>query len=559
MPTIIEKLILQTEIDNSKAKSGADEAEDQFKRTREQGKKTADDLDKNGGGGAKFFMRITAEAAKLLLLFKGASGIEGMIRNLVSSSAQLGFNASNLGLSPDELKRWQNTAERMGGTAEGFVNTLATLSKAETEFNTTGNVSEPLKWLRMLGVSMQDGSGKLRDYSDILTDLHNKFMGLEAAGHDRRELFNVGASLGIDQGTLNLLLLGNKEFEREIALQKQIVHGQDAASKAALRLQQHVKELQQRFNQWAQDVMMRVEPKIEHLLDLLNEFGEWVKAHPDIGAVAFAALGIAAASAILPMFVLKSTLLKIAASIGVIEALFHPDWSGIATAGVDAAKVIRDAWANDTNAMRGDLAKLKDDLKSLWSEMIGSESARSLSDLITPGRRLSNLKPDGSRDLNSDTASTISDSYAAWRKESRINAMVQGVDHPEASADERKEANRRIQKKREEAEARPKSDTGWKWLDSIIDSFANFGDALDTTTNQLVTTSGMIDAINTTYYQTGSRNVVTNKGGNSSTTNVQVDKIEVNTSSSDPRTHGVGVADAMRRKLIVGQANSGMD
>lgn len=562
MPTIIDSLLLKIGVDTSGAKKGATEAGYQYARTRENAKKTADDLDKNGAKGAKFFTQMSVEAAKLLLLFKGASGVEGMIKSLIGSTAQLGLNASNLDMSTDELARWQNMAVRMGGTADGLVSTLSKISQAQTEFAVTGQ-SSTLPWLRTMGITLEDGQGKLRNYADILRDMHNWFMQMESAGHSRREMFNMGAMFGIDQGTLNLLLLGNKEFENEIALQQRVVHGQEAASKAALLLQQRVQLMRQKFIQWAQDLLVRVAPKLERLLDLMMKFADWCSTHQSFVVGFFAAVAVAAAAALAPIIASYAGILAMAAAVGGLATLLSPEWDKIGKAGVDVGRLINDAWHGDFDSMRSDLAKLKDDLKSLWDDFKETRVGKWL-DSATKDWQDSvqaKLHPEDKTLRFNRPEDQVKESpswWSEWRKESRINAMVKGVDHPKATPEERAEANRRIQKKREEAAAQPKADTGFKWLDKLIDSFSNFGNVLDDTSNQLATTSGMIQAMNNSYYETGDRTGVIQRSTGGSTTSVQVDKIEVHTPTNDPVRQGNSVADAMKRKLISGHANSGM-
>lgn len=561
MPTIIDSLILKLGIDNSGAKRGASEAGYQYARTRDNARKTADDLDKNGARGAKFFTNMSVEAAKLLLLFKGASGIEATIKNIVGSTADLGLNASNLDVSTDELARWQNMAVRMGGTANGLVGTFQKISQAQTEFAVTGQ-SSSLPWLRTMGISLEDGQGKLRNYSNILRDMHNWFMQMESAGHSRREMFNMGSMFGIDQGTLNLLLLGNKEFENEISLQERVVHGQDAASKAALRLQQQVQLMRQKFVQWAQDLMVRVAPKVERLLDLLIKFGDWCSTHQSAVVGFFAALAVAAAATLAPIIASYAGVLAIAAAVGGMATLLAPEWGKIGQLGVDAGHLIRDAWAGDMDAMRTDLSKLKDDLKSLWEDFEDTKLGKWLSGATKDWQDSIQAKlhpEDKSLRFNQPEYAAKPSWWAERLKESRINMAAHGADIPNLTPEDRQEVARRVQKQRETDVARPKSDTGWKWLDSVIDSFATFNNALSDTSDQLAATSGMIQQMNNSYYQSGDRAGTIQRSSGGSTTTVQVDKIEVHTPTNDPVRQGNGVADAMRRKLIVGQANSGMN
>src|ERR1700743_2208542 len=149
----------------------------------------------------------------------------------------------------------------------------------------------------MIGISMAGVGGKARTVSDELLD-----MASFAEGKDRPTMHNMFAMMGIDEGTINLLLMGRKELELTLARQK--AYGDQLAklTPAAVRLQDSIAGLKQQFSLFGLGLLQEALPALESVIKGFERFGAWCQQNEEfivdflkVMAVGLVAVGVAAA------------------------------------------------------------------------------------------------------------------------------------------------------------------------------------------------------------------------------------------------------------------------
>jgi hypothetical protein len=93
---------------------------------------------------------------------------------------------------------------------------------------------------------------------------------------DRTTANNMGRMMGIDQGTMNLLLQGRKELELTIKRQKESTAVTQKQAEAAQKLQTQIVETKQKFTALGNALMLEAAPALERLADLFLRLGNWV-------------------------------------------------------------------------------------------------------------------------------------------------------------------------------------------------------------------------------------------------------------------------------------------
>lgn len=90
-------------------------------------------------------------------------------------------------------------------------------------------------------------------------------------------MHNMFAMMGIDEGTINLLLKGRKELEITLARQK--AYGDQLAklTPAATRLQENIARLRQQFTLFGLELLQDALPGIEAIFKGLEKFGNWCR------------------------------------------------------------------------------------------------------------------------------------------------------------------------------------------------------------------------------------------------------------------------------------------
>ena len=128
----------------------------------------------------------------------------------------IGKFSEALGYNIEEVDAWGEAAVRNGGSAEAFRSSIQGLDSSLTEMKLTGGggVAETFA---QLGISAQDAEGKMKGAFDLLPEIASSFEGLS-----KQESANLGAKLGLDQGTILMLQQGRVAVDDLVEKQRQL-------------------------------------------------------------------------------------------------------------------------------------------------------------------------------------------------------------------------------------------------------------------------------------------------------------------------------------------------
>jgi hypothetical protein len=306
MATIIDSLLVKLGLDSSEFKSGKNDVDAGLKDTSKKADKTAES-----------FEVVAKKAAKFLAVLGGTMAVKHFIQNQIESNAALARLSKNLGEGADEISAWSRAAELAGGSSSGLQGTMDSLSQSQTELMLTGQ-SGLIPYFSALGISMADAGGKARPVSAMLLDLADKFGKM-----DRTTANNMGRMMGIDQGTMQLLLKGRSEVEMMIRRQKE--HGAVTKKQAedSLRLNQIMIASRQGFETFGRTLLSVAMPALEALGNLFADFGNWASSNMEFiqGFLTVIAGGLAAiAVASMPI---NLTVLAVVALAAALVALWQ--------------------------------------------------------------------------------------------------------------------------------------------------------------------------------------------------------------------------------------------
>ena len=125
-----------------------------------------------------------------------------------------------------------------------------------------------------LGLSMTDAYGKALPVTDLLTNMGQALLDKTP---NRETANNMGLMMGIDQGTLNLILKGRQEIEMTIKRQKEYGAVTKKQAEESSRLQKAMIESKQTFAAFARELLSSALPVIEKLVKMFADFGNWIK------------------------------------------------------------------------------------------------------------------------------------------------------------------------------------------------------------------------------------------------------------------------------------------
>lgn len=263
MATVIDQLVVKLSLDDVEFQRGekrvAAGLNDTKKKTENVGKNIAAD----GKKGAEFFGQLEKAALKFFAVLTTGRGLADFTRTVIATGAAFDRASKNLGVGADTLSRWAGAVRQSGGTTESFLGTMQGLSQSLTELKLTGNTGI-LPYLQALGVSVADTNGKAKPLERILGDIGDKLNALP----NRQDAFNIGRNLGIDDGTINLLLKGRTEVERLLASQKAY---SAADAESARKAQERWEGVQLRIERITQKLVIDLIPAFERLSDKMED------------------------------------------------------------------------------------------------------------------------------------------------------------------------------------------------------------------------------------------------------------------------------------------------
>lgn len=278
MPTIIDSLVVTLGLDSSGFKKGQTEVKKGLDDTRKNADQTAKDMEAAGKRAASFFGSIRTELLALVGVTLSAQGIKTFITNMTSDLMRLGIESRALDISAKSLDGWERAAAAAGSTAERMAGTLGNFQKTLTNIRTGGGQDDPLFGAL---ASFAGATGANFDYQN---DNAEKIMRKIASNwgklsKDAQRRF--GGMFGFDNATQQGL--ANGTLVQDADKFTKTSRATEEATKKALEFNRRVEEMKLRLSAASQVLYEALLPHIEKLIPLIEKFGNWVANHgPEI-------------------------------------------------------------------------------------------------------------------------------------------------------------------------------------------------------------------------------------------------------------------------------------
>lgn len=362
MAMIIDSLLVTLGLDSKDFDAKRAKVKSGLKDTRDDADKAGKSLKKAGKDAADGFEEASKKLVTFLAILGGTSAIKRFIEDTIESSAALDRFSRNIKESADSVSAWSNAAEQAGGTAEGLQGTMDMLSKSQTELALTGQ-SGLIPYFTSLGVNLATINGQARPVSDILLDLADRFSHM-----DRNTANNMGRMMGIDQGTMNLLLQGRKEVELIIARQKEYGAVTKKQAEEASRLRLQIVQSTQSFKAFGRELLESATPTLEKMFKIMADFGAWCVANKAqisdvLTAITVMLVGIGVA--LTPINLTTAALV----ALGTALALVYEDYKTWKAGG--ESLIPWDKWKPGIDLATSALLKLKDIIADILFRGIG--------------------------------------------------------------------------------------------------------------------------------------------------------------------------------------------
>ena len=287
MATVIDTLFMELGIDSSKfsreakqAVSKLDDMTEAFEKVEAKTGKSGKGLDKHAEkvkqnvkqakNLTEALGKVAKGAAALFTLVTGSNALDKLIRETTEANVQLDNLSRNIGMSRNQLQAWGSMAEMAGGQADAMRGSLAGLSMSITRLTTMGDTSM-VPFFNAFGVALLNADGKARNLDSIMLDLADRFSKM-----DRVQAYNLAKSMGLDDGTINTLLLGRAEMEKMLALQDRLYRSGEKEIAVSRELTRSRAYLNQQWDALKNMIADALAPHLLRLVKLVSSFADYL-------------------------------------------------------------------------------------------------------------------------------------------------------------------------------------------------------------------------------------------------------------------------------------------
>lgn len=242
--------------------------------------------------------------------------------NLSEVNAELGVTAERLGISVEDLDAWGQATQRAGGSVDGFTQTLDFLNRGMADIATKGT-SRLKPFFDELKIRVTDAPGHVRPLLAILGDLSDRLSKLGA-----QQRAGIAEKLGIDQGTLLLLVQGRRGVDELVERQKQLGVATEKDAEIAHKYRQALEDLEQRMRHAGTTIGSELLPKLAEFFKWIGTVSDYLAGHKGLVEGFFIGVGGVIATVYFPAVVeaaaatwaLLSPLLLVVAPIAAVGA-----------------------------------------------------------------------------------------------------------------------------------------------------------------------------------------------------------------------------------------------
>lgn len=262
--TVVDQLMVTLGLDPKAYFDGKKRVDAGLKDTRENSKKTRDEIENLGKSGAQAMKTLKNEVLSLGAALLGAAGIKEFASKIITSDEALGRLAKNVGADAGIISAWQGVAERAGGSAEGMAGAFQNMASQMQGYALTGQASMiPFLYQAQVNVAK---------FLDVSTPMPERLMLLADAFErmDPAKAQYLGKGMGFDEGTINVLMNGRDALAALLVEQEKLGHATAEQTAQAKKLKSAWRGLSQAATTLGRDMLYTLGPALEGTLGFMT-------------------------------------------------------------------------------------------------------------------------------------------------------------------------------------------------------------------------------------------------------------------------------------------------
>lgn len=376
MATIIDALVVTLGLDSTKFVQGQSSASGSLKKFGDQSKKVNKQAEEDAKKLTEGFDKVKNAVLGLAAVVIGFNGLKDFVSSMVTSNAALGRTSNMLNMSARDLDAWGAAVETVGGTAQGFQQTMQNIEGNLQKFRMGMGGEETVTALARLGVQAKNGTVDLAELSAALVRVKNA-QGAQAA-------MALGQQLGLDQGTFQLLLQGPTAVQALHDKMYALSGVTEENTKAAQRLQAAWAQIKQGSSGIANTLFGTLTPALEWLAKQMTALSDWSRDNKDFVIGFFIGMAAAIGAVVIATLPITVTILGIVAAIAaasVAVGALYADWKRWTDGGQsalgdlwnyfrDIIKLIVMLFTGSGRQISAAWGKVWDDAKSIFTDFL---------------------------------------------------------------------------------------------------------------------------------------------------------------------------------------------
>jgi hypothetical protein len=254
-----------------------------IKATKEANEKIKEQTER----GKEFFKGVTEAAAEFFGIMVAAAGMVEFIKSTLEAEVGAGRLAKTLNVDVEELEALQGAVKRVGGTSEGLDASLKGLNARLEMIAIHGPRSKmALQVFAGLGISAVALKGK--DAIGVLGLLAEKMHGMSEA-----KAMGLGERLGLDEGTIRLLVKGKEGMAALVEHQKALGVASAEQGEQAEKLEQSMLDFKDSASATGRELLSVLMPALTGIANALAAVSGWMSEHGETVKVTLIGIGTA--------------------------------------------------------------------------------------------------------------------------------------------------------------------------------------------------------------------------------------------------------------------------
>ena len=204
------------EAQSDAARKSSHEQEEHAKNAATTHRKVASEMEEAYGKTAGAVKRVAVELLGLFGISMSVSAIERLFSGILRTNESAANLARSISGDVESLTAWENMAGRLGGTAEGTANALATLSREAQQWHYTGRSNLPSQARELFGANIIDDKGEMLKGQELILALADAADRKGMTGAQRQY---AAREMGIE-GAAPAIQSGGAQIREQIEIQK---------------------------------------------------------------------------------------------------------------------------------------------------------------------------------------------------------------------------------------------------------------------------------------------------------------------------------------------------